>query len=388
MNISRRSVMSAFNALTLALIPIGLAAQQTSPVASPSASPIACPVGIRVIGQQVLPNDLTVDDTLVGGLSGIDYDEANDTWYVLSDDRSDEAPARFYSADIAYTESSFDGVTIQQQTTLLQSDGSVYPNEEEGGNIPDPESIRVDPLDPGVLWYTSEGNYDLDLDPFVASTTADGEMVSQLPLSERYQTSSGEELGPRNNLVFEGMDFSEDGESLWIALEGPLYQDSDLATVETGAVNRIVNLDRDGTVLAEYAYELDPLPADPGELFGTTGVTEILSVDDTRFLVIERATVQNEAEEYINYIKVYMIDTGEASDVKDVDALAGGDFVPVTKTLVFDMNACGMDPIDNMEGLTWGPELENGNPSLVMVSDNNFNDTQVQLFVALELTVP
>ena len=37
--------------------------------------------GLRFIGAITLPNDTMVDGTLVGGLSGIDYDPAADLWY-------------------------------------------------------------------------------------------------------------------------------------------------------------------------------------------------------------------------------------------------------------------------------------------------------------------
>lgn len=388
-------LQSSFAKLALAgslmLSPAVSLAQSSTPGATPIASPVvsavACPSeGLHVIGMQILPTDLTVDDTQVGGLSGIDYDPANDAWYLLSDDRSDLAPARFYNATLDYSASSFNSVSVDSAVTLLQEDGEPYPNQEQGGNVPDPEAIRVDPQDASVLWWTSEGSYDLDIDPFVASVTTGGEFVGQPALPERYQMQGGEELGPRNNMVFEGLTFDVDGESLWLLMEGPMYQDAAIATVDAGTTSRIANIDREGNVIAEYAYEQEPLPADPGELFGTTGLTEILAVDDTRFLVIERATVQNEAEEFINYIDVYLIDTSVATDVAGEDSLADVDYTPVSKTLVFSMNDCGMDPIDNMEGLAWGPELENGSRSLVMVSDNNFNDTQVQQFLVFEVT--
>jgi hypothetical protein len=47
--------------------------------------------------------------------------------------------------------------------------------------------------------------------------------------------------------------------------------------------------------------------------------------------------------------------------------------------------AVGIDNVDNIEGIAWGPVLENGNRSLVLVSDNNFNDTQVTQFIAIEV---
>ena len=36
-------------------------------------------------------------------------------------------------------------------------------------------------------------------------------------------------------------------------------------------------------------------------------------------------------------------------------------------------------------GMAWGPRLPNGNATLVMVSDDNFNASQVTLFLAFEV---
>ncbi len=62
-----------------------------------------------------------------------------------------------------------------------------------------------------------------------------------------------------------------------------------------------------------------------------------------------------------------------------------GGYTPVGKRLVLDLNGTDVTPIDNVEGITWGPKLENGNPTLILVSDNNFSETQVTQFIALEV---
>lgn len=390
MNRVTRNTLSALFAGTMLLSPAMMAAQSATPMASPMATPIASPVAsctnaFRVIGQQILPNDLEVDGTRVGGLSGIDYDATNNVWYMLSDDRSNIAPARFYTGSLDFTDTEFSAVNLQSMVTLLNEDGQTFPNAEDGGIVPDPESIRVDPTDPSTLWWTSEGDYNLDLDPMVSSMTTDGTFVNRLETPVRFQASMGEELGPRNNNVWEGLTFSADGETLWIADEGPLYQDGDVSTFEHGATTRIINMSRQGDVIAEYAFALDALPKDPEDRAGDIGVTELLAIDTTRFLLLERATVQNPEGAYINYIKVYLIDTAGATDVQGIDSLVDADYTPVRKTLLLDMNACGLSPIDNMEGLAWGPTLENGNRSLVMIADNNFNETEVQIVYVFEV---
>ena len=339
---------------------------------------------LRVIGTQTIENNTLIDETTVGGLSGIDYDAVNDRWVALSDDRSDLNPARFYNLDLDYTSESFEPVTLQSAVTLLQANGETYPNGATGGNIPDPESIRIDPVS-GLLWYTSEGARSRVIDPFVAVATWDGDFVTQPALPDIFDMEVGEIAGPRENLVFEGLTFDADGQSIWLSLEGPLYQDGLTATIEHGATTRITELDRSGMMLSQFAYELEPISG-PADAFFTTGVTEILAIDESRFLTIERTTVQDAEGVFNNYVKIYEIDTMGATDVKSYSGLQGTEYTPVSKRLVLDVNAApGVEYVDNLEAIAWGPELENGNRSLVVVSDNNFGDTQITQFFAIEV---
>ena len=56
------------------------------------------------------------------------------------------------------------------------------------------------------------------------------------------------------------------------------------------------------------------------------------------------------------------------------------------KRLVLDMaKHPEIGRIDNIEGVSFGPRLANGNRSLVFVSDNNFNRNQVTQFLAFEV---
>jgi hypothetical protein len=367
---------------SFALSSVAVLAQAT-PEATPLATPINGELGsVNVIATATVPNDLEVDGTLVGGLSGIDFNESTGEWIAISDDRSEHAPARYYTLDLAYDDSAISTLEVTSAVTLLQEDGSPYPNANDGGNVPDLEAIRFDP-ETGTIWYSSEGSYEFDLDPFVAEADAEGNLLRTSALPGVFEMSGGEELGPRENLVFEGLTFSADGESLWVAMEGPLFQDSEPSTFESTAFTRIANLDRDGNVLAQYAVEIDALPEEP-TAFATMGVTEILAIDDTRFLIIERGGIET-TDAFNNYIKVYEIAISGATDISTMPALENAEFTPVSKRLVLDLNETDVTPIDNTEGISWGPALENGNRTLVLVSDNNFGDTQVNQFVVFEV---
>jgi hypothetical protein len=362
----------------MALSPTVAGAQEATPEA---------PVTIgqpRVIGVQTLLNDLVVEGTRVGGLSGIDYDAAGDRWVVISDDRSEHAPARFYTLDLDYTAESFSSVTMQGAVTLIHPDGEPYPDGASGGTVPDTESIRIDPVS-GLVWYASEGTPIRGIDPFLAVSTWDGDLVAQPELPELFDVDSGGVSGPLEGYGVEGLTFAADGTTVWVSLEGPLYQDGPVATVDHGAVTRITQLDRSGAMLAQFAYMIEPVPA-PAPAFFDTGVSEILAIDETRFLTLERTTVERADGVFDNFIRIYEIDTTGATDVKAREWLSDGDYVPMSKRLVLDVSmAVGIDAIDNVEGIAWGPVLENGSRSLVLVSDNNFNDSQVTQFIAIEV---
>ena len=339
---------------------------------------------LRLIGEQQLANDLLVDETLVGGLSGLDYDADADSWIVLSDDRSDEAPARFYGATFAYDDTVFTGVELTGATTLLQEDGEPFPNADAGGNIPDPESIRIDPQTGNYFW-TSEGSQELGIDPGVYVTEPDGTFVASQPVDEIFAADPNGETGIRNNGAFEGLTFAPGGESYFVSAESPLFQDGENATGEAGSVNRITQYDRDGNVLAQYAYEADAVPnVGEGALFFVNGITEILAVSETTMLVLERGTVQAADETYSNNVRLYEIDLTGATDVSAIDALVGAEYTPVSKRLVEEFDGSDFT-VDNLETLAFGPTLESGNPSLVIGSDNNFSDTQITQFLVFEV---
>jgi len=356
-------------------------------IAFPAAAQSSAEIGaLHFIGAVTVPNDKMVDGTLVGGLSGIDYDSAADLWYLISDDKSDKNPARFYTATLAFDKAHLASVDIGHAVTLLQADGQPYPNAKTGGEVPDPESIRRDP-ETGNLWWTSEGDRKLGLSPFLRVAAPDGKQVRDVAVPKIFTMNKDQEIGPRHNLGFEGVSFAPDGKSVWLAMESALYQDGPIATPSAGAIARLTHLDRDGKVLAQFAYPLDPIQAVPTGKNGDNGVSEILALDDRRALVLERSGVEGADGIWKLYIRIYAIDTAGATDIAAVPSLANANYIPVAKRLVIDLaKTADIGPVDNIEGMSWGPTLPDGKRSLVLVSDNNFNPVQITQFLAFEVT--
>lgn len=344
----------------------------------------ADPIGrLEFVGTVELSQGLTVDGARVGGLSGLDYDAAADSFIAVSDDRSDFAPARFYRMRVRFDGGRLAGVDMLAAIVLRQPDGAPYPNGKQGGDVPDPEAIRIDPHDPASLWWTSEGDRARRLAPFLRVVDHEGKHLGATPVPDMFAMSPGEELGPRNNLAFEGLSFSPDGESLWLAMEGALYQDGPLASPERGTIARFSRLTRDGQMLGQYAYPVDAVPRRPGDgKAADNGVTEILALDSRRLLVVERAAIQGDEGTFRNDIRLYEADIADATDVSTIAALSVATYRPAAKRLIADLGALIGARIDNVEGMSWGPRMADGRRTLIFVSDDNFNPAQVTQILA------
>lgn len=381
LRMNRRTLVLSSTAASAAVARVGLAQPST-----PEATPVSAGLQARLLDSVLLPNDLMVDDTLFGGISGIDYDAATDTWYMVSDDRSEVNSARLYTASIAYDNNGFTDVTINSAVTLLDENGQPFPSWEEGGLVVDPEALRVDPHD-DKIWWTSEGVADLGLDPFVALSNPDGSLDSMFTLPVPFVYDVPDESGPRDNHTFEGLSFSADGETLWIGMEHPLYQDGPVPSLENGSLVRLVHIDRSGNILRAFAVELDLIDAPADSQYIQRGMSEILVLDENRLLAVARTTIADVDWNFENYIRIWELDLRGATDTHGVESLLDAEFTPVSRRLLIDLNDAGLDPIDNIEAMAFGPNLPNGNRALLLANDNNFDhETQVQQIVLLEIS--
>ncbi|HEX8407066.1 MAG TPA: esterase-like activity of phytase family protein, partial [Duganella sp.] len=285
---------------------------------------------IKLIGQQILPRRMEFQGTVVGGLSGVDYDAANNRYVFMSDDRtttdSNNAP-RFYTGSLTFNETSFSGVQFLSTATMKQPDGSVYPKVPDM-KVADPESVRIDPVNGNLVW-TSEGDRTISatgsriIDPFIREIRADGTHVREYSLPSMFRMA-GTDTGPRGNLAFEGLSFTPDKTRAVVIAEGPLFGDGPSPTTTAGAVSRITVFDRaTGAAVAQYAYPVDKVQAVPvpATAFSVSGATEILAVTNTRFLVLERSFSVGVVG---NQVRLYEIDLSNATNVLNTAALAGG----------------------------------------------------------------
>lgn len=341
---------------------------------------------LRHIATAVVEREAHGNRIHFGGISGLDWDPATNVWYLLSDDRSERAPARFYTAAIDLDDAGFKSLHVNRAVSLKRADGADFPSPRDGGEVADPEALRIDPRSGSIFW-SSEGDRRIGINPFVREAGRDGSFLSEVPLPAGLLVNKDAERGSRSNLSLEGIAFTPDGSALWLAMEGPLYDDGPPASLAAGALARFTKLDRQGTILGQFAYPLDPIPAAPtgGKRRADNGVSEILAVDDVTLLVIERAGYEVDEFVFKFAVRIYETKASGATDVANLPSLMGARLVPMSKRLVIDLNQAGLGEIDNIEAAAWGPRLRNGNRTLVLASDDNFSANQVNQFIAFEV---
>jgi hypothetical protein len=345
---------------------------------------------LKFLSRYVVPYDHQFANTTIGGLSGIDYHPEKEEYYLISDDRSAKNPARFYTARVLINNNKIDTVVFLKNTFLRNRMGNFYPNSmQDPFHTPDPEALRYNSKNNTFIW-SSEGERIVDSkkiileNPAITEIKPNGNFIDTFQLPPQLIMHATEN-GPRQNGVFEGLTFSRDHKSLFVSVEEPLYQDGPPAGVgdSTGIV-RIIKFDLNTKKpVMQYAYIVDPVayPAITRSSFKINGISDILSFDKNKLLVIERSYSTGRLS---CTIKVFLADISSAENINDVASLKNKSVKAIAKKLLLNMDDLGIY-IDNIEGVTFGPTLSNGKKSLVFIADNNFNPLEQTQFLLFEI---
>lgn len=343
---------------------------------------------IKYLGGYEIPYNFSYKNTLVGGLSGIDYDFKNNLFYLISDDRSEKNAARFYTAELFFTQQGIDSLIFTSVHHLLQADGKPYPDSKQDRfKTPDPEAIRYNPNTGHLIW-SSEGERIVNMqdtvlnDPAIIMIQPDGKYVDRFIIPDNLKMQSTEN-GPRRNGVFEGISYNENFKTLYVNVEEPLYEDGPKADVaDHNTFIRILKFNvANKKCTAQYAYKLEPVAyeAKPETAFKVNGVSEILYIGNNKLLVMERSFSTGRIP---CTIKLFIADFEDATDISLLSLKDKPYFKAVKKTLLLNMDSLGIYT-DNIEGVTFGPLLPNGHKTLIFIADNNFSaleKAQVLLF--------
>lgn len=344
-------------------------------------------LSIEYIGAYQVPNDLIVKNTRVGGLSGLTYDRQRDRFYAISDDRGEQAPARFYTLKLNLDKTNPQQVKLQQVditdvTLLKNSRGETYPPGET-----DTEAIALTPQ--SSVFISSEGDRNKNIPPFINEfDLKSGKVKQALPIPQRYLPDLEGKRGVQNNLAFEGITLSPTGTlpasgealRLFAATESALIQDKEVAKVGNngkipGAKNRWLHYlisDR-AEVISEHLYQLDSPPLGAIE----HGLPEIQSIDTSgHFLTLERSFGL-----FGFRVKLFQTTMAGATDTSKIASFKGNTTIqPIQKQLAFDLQQLNIY-VDNLEGMAFGSRLPDGSQTLLLVSDNNFSSRQITQFL-------
>lgn len=346
---------------------------------------------VKFLDEYIMPLNPIFQNTVVGGLSGIDYDVKQNQYYMISDDPSQRSPARIYTAQIDIKENKIDTVRVTGVTYILQENGKPYPKYGTDKRVkPDGESVRYNPLTKQWLW-SSEGERlfkDGDttiVQPGLTFISTAGKFLDTIPMPKGFQFTKTES-GPRKNALFEGLTYADQYKTLYASLEEPLYQDGPQAAFEYDkALTRILKFDvATKKNIAQYAYNLGAMPVKPTveNDWNVNGISEILAINNHTLLVMERAWAKGHDDH--TFLKLYLVDLWSAENEIENRSFLQNPPKPLTKKLLFDFDSLKRH-IDNFEGVTFGPKLPNGHQSLIFCVDNNFGKSQVQQFFLFEI---
>jgi hypothetical protein len=273
--------------------------------------------------------------------------------------------------------------------TFVGAAGAFDVNNELGTLRLDPEGIRVG--NDGTFYVSDEYG------PSVFEFDREGHLVRRIAVPSKFSIAHpsadpnaellGNTSGRQANRGMEGLAISPDGRTLFGIMQNALLQDNGLSSGTTsrlGLNNRILKIDLLTGETHEYVYVLDAI--NRGQ-----GVSEILAINDHEFLVVERDNRSNlqSPPQAPTRKTIYKIDLAGATDVSGIESLPAGALpmgvVPASKTLFIDL----LDPAFNLaptiaekiEGLAWGPDLEDGRHVLYVISDNDLNpDLATQIY--------
>lgn len=330
------------------------------------------PLTLRFLDEYVVPSGLIVDGMEIGGLSDLDFDGTH--FYTVCDLPS--APVIFqFSMPLAGNQ--IDTV-IFEKGVPIERDSDQFPD-----LFFDSEGL-VYHLDSDSYTLSSEGSVKNSRDPFIAEVDPKGRILGLYDLPSCFDP--GKKTGPRNNGVFEGLDVAYDGDGIWAATELPLKEDGKAPRV-TGTFSpvRFTYFDRNSKkATRQFAYPLDRLRKFPLLPYGINGVTAILEYEENQFLVLERGFSAGYGKHGFRVL-LYHADARNADSTLDIHQLKNHkrDLSLARKQLLFDFNSIRKKltrrSVDNLEGMALGPRLPNGNRTLVLIADNNFNRIMPQM---------
>lgn len=347
-----------------------------TPFASPS------DITLRFVGEATFQTGHQANGVETGGLSGITYDADRNLFYAICDHYSDQVQSLIYTLTIDLSDGMLTNgdVAFVATTPLLDVAGQPF----QPKSI-DAEAIAFSP--PDAFYVSSEGSSDTRFKPFIRRFALNGSLLDSLIIPEKFLPTRTRDFGIVKNRGFEGLTVTEDQSFLFTANEAALAQDGSEAGLAWKSPVRIVKYDlHTATPVAEFLYWVEPIPTAPKPANGymDNGLVELVALDEHTLLAMERSYVAGSG----NTVRIYEISLRQADNIQTIARLDRSNFSDIKaakKRLILDLAVLGFR-LDNLEGMTLGPALPDGERALILVSDNNFSQSQITQFLAFAVS--
>jgi hypothetical protein len=327
----------------------------------------------------------------LGGFSAIAYTGDGNRYLLLADRGPDDGAVpygcRFHEVELSLPTTSQTCPLKIVKTNYLQREHGLFSGSAAEWEINDGLANR---LDPEGLRIASDGTLFVseEYGPSIFRFSADGVFEDALPVSPRFliaqpaltkqEENVNNREGRQGNGGFEGLALSADGTRLTAILQGPLLQDHafDDDGEDLGRNVRIMQIDLESAAQRQVVYPLEK---------AGYGVSEILNDGPVSFLVLERDSKPGSQS---SCKAIFKINMDGATDVSSLDSLPVAELPanikPVQKELFLDLQDERFGLADQLpkkiEGLAWGPPLDDGRKLLVICSDNDFQTEQPSEF--------
>lgn len=316
----------------------------------------------------------------LGGPSGMVWTGQGMKYLWLSDrgpkDGATSHTPRFHLVNLENIMSPGFELKIEKTVKLNSEDGTPLTGRSTAIDMKNPlKSLRFDPE--GIALWEGKTVISEEYGPAIRVFDKDGKQVADWPVPERFRvgTPSGDEAeelaknksGRQPNAGFEGL-CSDGNGGLLAIVQRPLLQDGgvDASGKRAGTNVRILNMCGPNCKPRELVYALEDK---------SHGISEISHLEGSKFLAIERDGKE------AKFKKIVIFDISNATDVSNIERLPGNglpaSMIPVRKRLLIDLldpkfGLAGKDFPEKIEGLAKGPDLENGQKSIFIASDNDF----------------
>ena len=326
----------------------------------------------------------------LGGFSAIDYAGTGSLYALLSDRGPDDGavsyPCRVQLAEILTDPGAAEPVKFQLKATVPLVDSEKRPftgrssflvAEGRFAHRLDPEGVRFgadqtlyvsDEYGPEILQFDRQGKE-------LRRLSLPAWLKVEHPSGDRQEENAKNKAGRASNRGMEGLAISTDGGSLVGLMQGPLIQDGKKSSDNTKVIGlscRLLKIAIATGQTEEYVYELDS---------EKNGNSEILAMPDGRYLVLERDSgAGNDAK----HRRLIAIDLRGATNIYGRKSLKAegqqGSIQPVSKSVYLDLldpawKLAGESMPEKIEGVTFGPVLNDGRRTLLVSTDNDFESS-------------